>query len=97
MAMELFRAAFPEGNKMDLQKGDHVMVNAAPFIGSQRRNRESIPCRILTVHEAHVEVQTEFPYREFSLWVGSDWVDRKLEPHEVEEEDSLRAELGAVS
>jgi hypothetical protein len=71
---------------MDLRKGDHVLVNAAPFIGSRRRNLESIPCRILSVHQSHVEVCTMQPYREFSLWVGSDWIERKLEHRELLEE-----------
>ena len=64
---------------MDIHKGDHVLVNAAPFIGSQRRNPESIPCCIEAIHELHVDVRTEAPYREFSLRVSRNWIDGKVE------------------
>jgi hypothetical protein len=52
-----------------------VLVNLAPFIGSLRRQRESVPCRVLAVDGRQVEVLTEFPCRDCSLWVASSWID----------------------
>ena len=62
-----------------MREGDHVLVNVAPFIGSVRRNKESVPCRVLAIHESHVDVQTEAPYREFSLRVARRWVEGTIE------------------
>ncbi len=64
---------------MNLQKGDRVLVNVAPFIGSLRRNKDSIPCRVVSVKENSVEVTTESPYREISLWVSLEWIEDLLE------------------
>jgi hypothetical protein len=60
---------------MDIQKGDRVLVNVAPFIGSIMRAVESIPCEVLEVDGIQVHVRTEPPYRAVSLWVLSSWVD----------------------
>lgn len=60
---------------MDIQKGDHVLVNVAPFIGSVMRCDESIPCEVLAVEGIQVHVRAEPPYREVSLWVLSSWID----------------------
>jgi hypothetical protein len=60
---------------MDIQKGDHVLVNVAPFIGSIMRGNESIPCEVLDVDGIQVHVRAEPPYRGVSLWVLSSWVD----------------------
>ena len=60
---------------MDIQKGDRVLVNVAPFIGSVMRGGESIPCEVLDVDGLQVYVRTEPPYRGVSLWVLSSWVD----------------------
>jgi len=65
---------------MDIQLGEHVLVNLAPFIGSSRRSNESIPCDVLTIEGTSVKVETEEPYRRFSLWVASSWIDGKVEP-----------------
>jgi hypothetical protein len=64
---------------MEVQKGDRVLVNLAPFIGSVRRKEESISCRVLAVDGPHVEVRTESPYREFSLRVQNTWIEGRLE------------------
>ena len=60
---------------MRVQEGDQVRINVAPFIGSLRRNTESIPCRVLAIDGPHIEVRTAHPFREFSLWVETAWVD----------------------
>jgi hypothetical protein len=64
---------------MDVQEGDWVLVNLAPFIGSSRRSRVRIPCRVLAVATTHVEVGTEHPFREVSLRVPPAWIEDKLE------------------
>jgi hypothetical protein len=68
-----------EDSDMDIEKGDRVLVNLAPFIGSERRSKESIPCRVLALDKDHVEVRTEHPFREFSLRVLTTWIEGKLE------------------
>ncbi len=65
---------------MDVYKGDHVLVNVAPFIGSLRRNKQSVICEVLTVDGDEVEIRTLPPCREFNLRVERFWIDRKLEP-----------------
>jgi hypothetical protein len=60
---------------MDIQKGDRVLVNVAPFIGSLLPGSESIPCEVLDVDGIQVHVRAEPPYRDASLWVLSSWVD----------------------
>ena len=62
---------------MEFQKGDCVLVNLAPLIGSVRRSRESIPCEVLAVADGHVQVRTSHPYRELSLWTSVKWIDGK--------------------
>jgi hypothetical protein len=64
---------------MDIQKGDRVLVNVAPFIGSIMRSVESIPCEVLDVDGIQVHVRAEPPYRAVSLWVLSSWVDGHLQ------------------
>ncbi len=68
---------------MNYQEGDQVLVNVAPFIGSVRRNKDSVPCRVIAVHGSHVEVRTEAPYREVSLRILPSGSRRKLEPNGV--------------
>jgi hypothetical protein len=68
---------------MAIQKGDQVLVNVAPFVGSLRRSKESIPCRVVAVDEPHVQVETDYPYRTVSLWILSDWIEGKLEQQPV--------------
>jgi len=63
---------------MEIQKGDRVLVNVAPFIGSIMRSNESVPCEVLDVDGIQVHVRAESPYREVSLWVLSSWVDSRL-------------------
>jgi len=60
---------------MDIHPGDYVLVNLAPFIGSWRRHRETVRCRVLAVDGTLVEVLTEFPHRDLSLWVAASWVE----------------------
>jgi hypothetical protein len=60
---------------MDIQKGNRVLVNVAPFIGSWHRNKDSIPCRVLSVKESSIEIATEPPYRELSMWISPNWVE----------------------
>jgi hypothetical protein len=60
---------------MDIQQGDRVLVNVAPFIGSTLRGRESIRCEVLEVDGLQVHVRAEPPYRDVSLWILSSWID----------------------
>ena len=68
---------------MDIHKGDHVLVNVAPFIGSLRRSTESVTCEVLAILGDEVEVRTLPPCREFTLSIERYWIDRKLEPSAV--------------
>lgn len=69
---------------MDIRKGDRVLVNLAPFIGSALPSKESIPCVVLDLNEVQVHVRTEPPYREVSLWVLSTWINGKVkEKHDL--------------
>ncbi|MHB8899220.1 MAG: hypothetical protein ACYC6Y_10785 [Thermoguttaceae bacterium] len=61
---------------MNIHIGDLVQVNAAAFIGSRSRNLEAIPCEVLDLQPGRVHVRTRDPYRVFTLWVNSDWVER---------------------
>ena len=65
---------------MDIDKGDHVLVNVAPFIGSLRRNKQSVSCEVLAVDGDEVEIRTLPPCRELNLRVERYWIDHKLEP-----------------
>ena len=76
---------------MDIQKGDHVMVNVAPFIGSIMRYDESIPCEVLDVDGIQVQVCAEPPYRAVELWVLSSWIDAQ---YEAKARDALYPEHG---
>ena len=60
---------------MNIQEGDQVLVNLAPFIGSRRRSKEAIPCRVIAIDGPHIEISTHDPYRELSLWVEKTWID----------------------
>jgi hypothetical protein len=60
---------------MELNKGDRVLVNVAPFIGSVMRCEDSVACEILDVNGPHVFVRAQPPCREVSLWVPSRWVE----------------------
>jgi hypothetical protein len=68
---------------MDIQAGDQVLVNVAPFIGSPRRNKQSVACEVLAVGDDEVQIRTLAPYREVCLTVERFWIDRKLEPMAV--------------
>ncbi len=74
---------------MEICKGDRVLVNVAPFIGSIMRSEESIPCEVLDVDGIQVHVCAEPPYRQVSLWVLSSWVDGR-----VQQKRELLASLG---
>ena len=74
---------------MEIQKGDHVLVNVAPFIGSIMRSEESIPCEILEVDGIQVHVRAEPPYRGVSLWILSSWIDGRSQ-----QKQDLLASLG---
>ena len=65
---------------MDIHTGDHVLVNVAPFIGSLRRNKQSVACEVLALHGDEVEIRTLPPCREFTLRIERYWLDCKLEP-----------------
>jgi hypothetical protein len=60
---------------MNIQKGNRVLVNVAPFIGSWHRTKDSIPCRVLSVKESSIEIATEPPYRELSMWISPSWIE----------------------
>ena len=38
-------------------------------------SRQSVPCRIISIDGIHVEVCTEFPCREVTLWVLASWIE----------------------
>jgi hypothetical protein len=60
---------------VDLETGDRVHVNLAPFIGAAVRCRDSILCTVLAVDHQQVQVMTEPPYRELVMWVASSWIE----------------------
>ena len=64
---------------MTIRKGDPILVNLAPFIGSVRRSGEAIPCRVLAVDGPYVEISTAYPYRELSLRIESTWIEADVE------------------
>jgi len=87
---------------MYLQKGNRVLVNVAPFIASLRRNKDSIPCRILSVKETSVEVATEYPYRQISMWISPSWIEELINPdfyrpHENDSTNDKKLEDGDAS
>ncbi len=63
---------------MDLAAGDRVLVNVAPFIGSERRVKDSVTCEILAVTEDSVQVRPEPPCRGVELWVQTRWIESRL-------------------
>lgn len=67
---------------MDVCVGDTVMVNAAAFIASRRRNSESLRCEVLGVEGARVFVQTNHPYRVFKAWVSVEWIENAMDVSE---------------
>jgi hypothetical protein len=76
---------------MEIQKGDRVLVNVAPFIGSIMRSNESVPCEVLDVDGIQVHVRAEPPYRDVSLWVLSSWIDGRSQ-----QKQELLASLGMI-
>ncbi len=74
---------------MEMQAGDRVLVNVAPFIGAARRNKDSVPCRVIEVDAGRVRVRTEPPYRTVELWIHERWIDGRLEEAELLDEPSL--------
>jgi hypothetical protein len=72
----LSQSALSGGSRVvDLETGDRVQVNLAPFIGAAARCRDSILCTVLAVDDDQVQVRAEPPYREVVLWVASSWVE----------------------
>jgi hypothetical protein len=76
---------------MEIQKGDRVLVNVAPFIGSIMRSNGSIPCEVVDVDGIQVHVRAEPPYRDASLWVLSSWIDGRQQ-----QKQELLTSLGMV-
>jgi hypothetical protein len=68
---------------MDVQPGDRVRVNVAPFIGSLRRSKQSVICEVLDAEGEEVEVRTLPPCREFTLRIGRLWIEHSREPVSV--------------
>lgn len=64
---------------MFLHEGDRVWVNVAAFIASPRRREDQVPCDILAVAEDRVLVKTLLPYRVFTLWIDTVWVEGCVE------------------
>ncbi len=60
---------------MEIQEGDRVLVNIAPFIGSIMRANQAIRCEVLALSGLQVHVRTEPPCRCVSLWVLSNWIE----------------------
>jgi hypothetical protein len=73
---------------MNVQKGDRVLVNVAPFIASARRQRNSVSCEVLDVDGTRVRVATQSPCREVDVWVQDCWIDRVLTQRELLGESS---------
>ena len=76
---------------MNIRKGDRVLVNVAPFIGSAMRCDDSIPCEVLAVESLQVHVRVEPPYRDVTLWVLESWIDDHLT-----QKRELQAALGVA-
>jgi hypothetical protein len=74
---------------MDIQAGDRVLVNVAPFIGSTRRSKDSVPCEVLEVVGTRIRVATEPPYRKVDLWIQATWLDGRVEEAQPLGEPSL--------
>jgi hypothetical protein len=74
---------------MNIQKGDHVLVNMAPFIGSVMHCDESIRCEVLDVDGIQVHVRAEPPYRGATLWILANWIDGR-----AQQKQELLASLG---
>ncbi len=64
---------------MFLHEGDRVWVNVAAFIASPRRREDQVPCDILAVAGDRVLVKTLLPYRVFTLWIDTVWVEGCVE------------------
>lgn len=60
---------------MNIGVGDLVQVNAAAFVGSWLRNKESIPCEVLEMEPGRIHVRTQWPYRMFTMWVNNEWIE----------------------
>jgi hypothetical protein len=60
---------------VELETGDRVQVNLAPFIGAAVRCRDTVLCTVLALDDEQVQVRTEPPYRELVMWVASSWVE----------------------
>ena len=60
---------------MDIREGNWVMVNLAPFIGSKVRSKQSVECKVTAVEGDRVQVTTEFPYRNVTLWILPRWIE----------------------
>ena len=65
---------------MDVRIGDLASINVAAFTGSRLRSREAIPCEVMAVEEGRLQVKTRFPYRVFTMWVDSHWVEEGENP-----------------
>jgi hypothetical protein len=64
---------------MDIEKGDRVRVNVAPFIGSLRRSKQTVMCEVIDVEGDEIEVRTLPPCREVTLAIGRFWIEQALE------------------
>jgi hypothetical protein len=62
---------------MNVREGDRVAVNIAPFIGSASRSEQTVPCIVLAVRAAEVQVCPQPPFREIALWVHTDWIESR--------------------
>jgi len=60
---------------MEYRKGERVMVNLAPFIGAQRRSKQSVACVVNAVRPDEVQVTPVPPYRSVALWISPHWIE----------------------
>jgi hypothetical protein len=74
---------------MAIQAGDRVLVNVAAFIGSARRNKDSVPCEVTEVDGPRIRITTESPYRMVDLWVQDAWIDERPGEAQPRSEPSL--------
>jgi hypothetical protein len=55
--------------------GDSIRVNVAAFTASRRRSHEAISCDVLKAEPGRLLIQTRWPCRVFTMWVGDEWVE----------------------
>jgi hypothetical protein len=68
---------------MEVCTGDLALINVAAFTGSRLRSSKAIPCEVVTVEEGRLQIRTRSPYRVFTMWVDSHWIEDDARAHAV--------------